>query len=80
MFLNRMHIHPQTAGRLHTCALITGGVVKCWGLNTNGQLGYGDADLRYTTVPGGVSINSGILTPPLSPKGKKEGGKTDTET
>lgn len=30
------------AGRYHYCAIITGGVVKCWGYNGDGELGTGD--------------------------------------
>lgn len=46
------------AGGLHSCVVLNGGKVKCWGANTNGQLGNGTA--VSSTVPVEVSSLSNV--------------------
>ena len=49
-----------TAGDYHSCALTTTGTVRCWGSNTNGQLGDNSTTLRLTPV---AVLASGSVSP-----------------
>jgi alpha-tubulin suppressor-like RCC1 family protein len=49
--------YPVSAGNEHTCVILDNSQIKCWGENTDGQLGYGDTTLR--TAPAATTINLG---------------------
>jgi len=45
------------AGARHTCALSSDGKLKCWGLGSSGQLGYGDTANQLTPPAAGVDLD-----------------------
>lgn len=52
------------AGTAHTCAIVYGGLVKCWGVNSHGQLGDGTTTRRTAPVTvagirGAVALSAG---------------------
>jgi cysteine-rich repeat protein len=53
------------AGNDHTCSLLDTGMVRCWGVGDNGQLGYGNTnnigDNETPTTAGNVNIGGSIL-------------------
>jgi alpha-tubulin suppressor-like RCC1 family protein len=53
-----------TAGASHTCAVLQGGAMRCWGYGLHGRLGYGDtANIGDTETPdsvGDVSVGGTV--------------------
>ena len=42
MLVANVSLQGSSGGASHSCAILEGSVLKCWGLNANGQLGLGD--------------------------------------
>ena len=65
----RAHTHAGALalvlGSVHTCALLAGGAVKCWGNNDNGQLGIGSNSMQ--TTPQAVALGAGERPPRRAP-------------
>lgn len=57
--LTQLKVKAITSGDLHTCALLTDGTVKCFGFNSNGQLGNGSS-VDHSVVPVTVTGLTGI--------------------
>jgi len=52
-------------GDRHTCALLVGGDITCWGLNASGQLGYGNTDsIGDNETPADNPTTGGIVQLP----------------
>ena len=47
-----------SCGDAYTCAILDDDTLKCWGVNSNGELGYGDFNVRRS-VPEAAAVNLG---------------------
>jgi alpha-tubulin suppressor-like RCC1 family protein len=45
------HVIEIDASQLHTCALLEGGAIRCWGSDTQGELGNGTAPQLFFSEP-----------------------------
>ncbi|RYZ53477.1 MAG: hypothetical protein EOP07_17745, partial [Proteobacteria bacterium] len=53
-------------GAEHSCALLNDGSIKCWGINSQGQLGYGDTTNRSLPPSNPINLGTGRKAKHLS--------------
>lgn len=53
-------VHAITAGGDHNCAVLSDGSIRCWGANSNGQLGDGTTTNRSTPIDA-IGLTSNVL-------------------
>ncbi|CAE7756619.1 HERC6, partial [Symbiodinium sp. KB8] len=59
-----------SAGKSHTCAVLTTGLLMCWGFGSNGRLGYGNTnnigDNEHPSAAGAVNLGAGLAAAQVS--------------
>jgi alpha-tubulin suppressor-like RCC1 family protein len=55
-------VRSMNVGTYHSCAVLSDNSLRCWGRNTEGQLGLGDTTARLAPAASGIDVGTG-LTP-----------------
>jgi alpha-tubulin suppressor-like RCC1 family protein len=53
-------VTTMSAGYRHTCATFSNGAARCWGRNSEGQVGSGSTELRISTATEPTGMGSGV--------------------
>ncbi|HYX32428.1 MAG TPA: Ig-like domain repeat protein [Oligoflexus sp.] len=54
-------VRSMNAGTYHSCAVLSDSSLRCWGRNSEGQLGYGDTTVRLAPAATGIDIGTGLV-------------------
>lgn len=72
MDLSGATAYRVSTGSNHTCALLSTGAARCWGLNNFGQLGYGNTNSIGDNELPALSGDIKVMTPPATLVGSGE--------